>query len=177
VPDSIGWITTSGVPGLEFSWNADLKVFKINAVAGETRIDSYIAKSELRQLRWAIAGDYFATGNSLLSDTDGDHPRETWRNLSRATVAEANIPNDAQVSAAYLYWSGWKDDISVTSLFSDSGSNLGNWQYGSRWNVVAQDGNPAPSFRSHDSFGTEQSRYLTLKPGVDLSTAGLVQVS
>ena len=54
-----------------------------------TSVDTYIAKSELRKIGGALNGDYYATGNSLMRDIDGDGVKETKVNSS-AIVAAPN---------------------------------------------------------------------------------------
>lgn len=108
LPDAISWITTEGVSDIPFSWDADTKIFHINSIAGSTQVDTYIVKNELRQLQSALAGDYYATGNSNLSAPAGSKYRTQWNDPSSAKISSANIPADADVTAAYLYWTGWK---------------------------------------------------------------------
>ena len=72
----------------------------------------------------AIAGDYYATGNSALSDTDGDYNRETPRNPSGADVTSSNIPSEGDVALAYLYSTGWKNESSSSFFLNDACSNF-----------------------------------------------------
>jgi hypothetical protein len=109
-PDAVAWMSTTGVSDIPFAWDADVRVFRITSVAsGGTEVEAYAIKTELRKLARAIPGDYLAIGNSLLSDDiyDSSYIRDTWHSPSDATAS--GIPQDAEVAAAYLYWSGWKE--------------------------------------------------------------------
>ncbi|MBI4303082.1 MAG: hypothetical protein HY665_01905 [Chloroflexi bacterium] len=173
-PAAVAWITTSGVADIPYSWDVGVKVYKITSEAGTTFVETYIAKEEIRKLSSAIAGDYRAIGGTLMIDQypDGGGPeRDTLLPESDATVSD--IPPDAEVGAAYLYWSGWRDEDSKQTLFSDSGADFGEWISGSAWSINSG------RFRSHYSSGAESTRYLTLKNSLDLSSyePGTVTVS
>jgi hypothetical protein len=177
-PCAVPWITTANgmAYGIPYAWDADIKVYKVTSVAGGTTVESYFAKSELRQMQAAIAGDYYATGNSALSDTDGDKNRETWHDPSTAAVTGSNIPQDADVSYAYLYWSGWKSDAATTVIKTDPCNNFSYWPWtgGSRWTVSSG------MFKATGiAGGTTASRTLTANSNLDLSgyTSGKVMVS
>jgi hypothetical protein len=110
-PRAISWVqTTSRTVGLEYAWDADVKIFKITAMCGGTTIEGYLPKMEIRHLSSVFDGDYSATGNSLMIDktNDIDGIRDTKLSSSEATVDD--IPADAEVGAAYLYWSAWKSE-------------------------------------------------------------------
>jgi hypothetical protein len=178
-PDTIAWIkTTDGAAhGYPFAWNADVKVYHSTSVAtapseNATTVDSYLVKSELRHMQSAISGDYYATGNSNLSDNDGDRNREQWHDPSSATVNSTNIPSNAEVAAAYLYWSGWKNDNAITTKFpADGGSDFGQWIDGINWSIDSSNGNPSPSFKGQ---GGGLDGNLTLKNSLDLTGAGAI---
>ncbi|MDD5038794.1 MAG: hypothetical protein PHN78_05700 [Dehalococcoidales bacterium] len=158
-PDAVAWITTSGVPDIPFSWEADTKVYKITSQAGSTRVESYIAKSETRLLRSGIAGDYRATGNSLMIDDDDDgYYRETL--LAETSTNVTDIPIDATVRAAYLYWSAWRNGV----IFLDTCENFDNWNRGAAWSISYE------RFRGHYSTGGDTARYFTLQNSLDLSS-------
>jgi hypothetical protein len=163
-PDLVPWLTTSGVSDIPYAWDADISVFKITSQAGGTFVDAYTFKQELRQLSSSISGDYLAIGNSLMRDTNNDANgiRDHLDASSDATAA--GIPGDADVAAAYLYWSGWIS--SVQSAFSDSCTSLTNWNYGSptAWS------SSGTYFTGHYSSGGDTARRLTLKTSKDLHT-------
>ncbi|MDD5082053.1 MAG: hypothetical protein PHU08_01640 [Dehalococcoidales bacterium] len=134
VPDAIGWVITSGVADIPYSWDADTKVFRINSVADSTEVEAYTLKSELRQVAAAIAGDYFATGNSLMTNTHSDtyYIRDTWTNADHSSSAIVDsdatgvngTPDDSDVKHAYLYWTSWFHEDEKTQLFYDNCSNF-----------------------------------------------------
>lgn len=174
-PDVIAWVTTSGtnVSAIPYSWNADIKVHKITATAGNTSVESITSVSSLRQLQSAIAGDYYATGNSALSDSDGDYRRETSHDPSIAVVTIDNVPADADVAAAYLYWTAWKNDNSMVTEFSDSCDTFTHWNpVGSQWTISSG------RFSGQGVESTSEST-ITMKSSLDLSlyTSGAVTLS
>ena len=56
---------------------------------------------------YLLQGDYRAIGNTMMEDNDVDRKRETFVDESSATISD--IPADAEVTLAYLYWSGWRE--------------------------------------------------------------------
>lgn len=164
---------TIGVSDVPISWDVDTRVYRITSTAGNTEIEAYSAKCELRKMGAAIAGDYRAVGNSLMIDTDGDWYDIRDELLSESDVEVADIPSNADVIAAYLYWSGWFAEGTAVPVFEDDCSNFGEWISGSCWNI------DSGHFRSHYSSGAEDTRYLTLKNSLDLSSyaSGTVKVS
>ncbi len=162
VPDAVAWISTSGVEDIPFSWESNVKVYKITSCAGSTRIEAYMAESEAQLLRSGIAGDYKATGNSLMTDEDHDSRRETWHSESSANVID--IPLDATVRAAYLYWSAWRSGVT----FFDTCDNFTGWEQGDAWSTSGEDDK---EFRGHFDSGSmgEDDKYLTLGSSVNLS--------
>ncbi len=111
---SFAWIRTMSMD-LYLSWDATSANYKVTSTAQEpdsgpqTTLESYITKSTPREISPNIYGDYRAIGNSLMIDANGDRYwiRETLLSQSNATVA--NIPANATVVFAYLYWSAWRD--------------------------------------------------------------------
>jgi hypothetical protein len=175
VPNAVPWITTSAVPDISFAWNADVKIYHITSMAGATKVDTYVAKNELRQMQSAIAGDYYATGNSNLSAPVNSIYRTVWHNPSSATVGTANIPAEADVQAAYLYWSGWKKDDSaapVPPLNPDPCNNFNNWIAGSAWDSTSHSG----KFTGFTYSGRTGAN-LTLRTGLDLTPYSSGQVT
>ncbi|MFC2024574.1 hypothetical protein ACFLTJ_03275 [Chloroflexota bacterium] len=175
-PEALSWVDTNlNLSGhYEYAWDADTKVYKITSEAGDTELEAYTAKSELRELGGVIAGDYNATGNTMMTATgsgDDSRYREMLFKESSATVETDGdgIPASATVQAAYLYWSGWIDGHDVTSggcnvVFSDSCSNFGNWDNGDDWSISSG------QFRAHHySWNSENDRYLTMSANLDLS--------
>jgi|GEM_PF-1414783 len=173
-PQAVSWIIPTGTIAqtIPISWDADNRIFSLTSIAGATTIDSYIAKSEVRQLPAAIGGDYYATGNSNLSATGGNYYRDQWHDPSSAAVTSTSIPSNAEVKAAYLYWSGWKPDSSITTVFNDPCANFNNWTAGNTWSTNG-------SYFSGTYDGSHTGRDLTKSISLDLSTysSALVKVT
>jgi len=178
-PEAVSWITTSGVSDIPFSWDADTKVYKITSEAHRdlteppnTTIEAYTTKSEIRELGSAVDGDYRAIGNSLMIDQfpdSGGPKRDTLLAESDATVDD--IPDDAEVAAAYLYWTGWFEEGMETIIWEDDCSDMSSWVPGQDWQLYSGE------FRGHHDG--EQDRYLTMQSSLDLSSyaSGTVKVS
>lgn len=159
-PQAVAWIIpTSAIP-VPVSWDADNKIYKLLSTCGDTTVESYIGKSEVRQLTTAMGGDYYAVGNSNLYAIGTNRYRSVWNDPSSATVDNTNIPSNAQVSGAFLYWSGWKDDSDVTSVFSDDCTNFTNWTPYSSWSCTGS------YFRGNGNSGVE----LVQTNVIDMST-------
>ncbi len=169
-PAAVAWMTTGGVPGVRISWDADTKIYRIAASAGRTDIETYAAKCELRKMGAAISGDYRAIGNSLMRDIYWDPWEIREQLLNESSTAISDIPGDAEVVAAYLYWSGWFANETWEAIWEDDCDDFANWDDGSSWSVENE------HFKGHDDDGPE----LTLTADVpDLSDyeAGDVRVS
>lgn len=163
-PTAMAWVETSGVTGIEFSWDADIKIFGITSIAGSATAEAHLAKIGLRDLGSSIEGDYRAIGGTLMRDTNGDGNgiRDVLDSESSATVND--IPSDAGVVGAFLYWTGWFG----STIFEDDCGNMANWSTsGNYWQPKYG------SFRGHANGSTENKKYLTLKKAaphqVDLS--------
>jgi hypothetical protein len=178
-PSATAWITTSGVSDIPYSWNADVKVFRITSTAladpndpdSGTMVESFIAKNELRDLGSAISGDYYATGNTLIRDanTDSGHIRDTWLNpadhSSSSTIS--TISDKADVAAAYLYWTAWERDN-----FLDLCSSLTNWHTGASnsWSVYN-------SSRFRGQYSSGKARNIYLNNAVDITSSSEAYIS
>lgn len=182
-PVAVAWVVTSGALSgdIPISWDIDTKIYKVVSTAGDTTVEAYPSRCDLRQIGTAFLGDYLAIGNTLMEDNDWPwNIRDTL--LSESTADTKNedesyrIPLDATVVDAYLYWSGWM--ICDTShpnatVFADSCSNLNNWtRTGSDWYDGGSD------IEGHYDGGSDDDRYLKLETAVDLSgrTEGSVVV-
>ncbi|MFC2001954.1 hypothetical protein ACFLUZ_05600 [Chloroflexota bacterium] len=172
-PVAIAWMVTSGVSDVPISWDVDTRIYKITSIAGGTEVEAYSAKCELRKMGAAIAGDYRAVGNSLMIDNPG-YPYDIRDELLDESDAEVtDISSNAEVIAAYLYWSGWFAEGTPQPVFEDGCSDFGDWISGSAWSINSG------HFRSHYSSGAEDTRYLTMKNSLDLSSyaSGTIEVS
>jgi len=180
-PAAVAWIETSGVDGIELSWDADTKIYEITAIAGDARVEAHAAKSEARELGGPIGGDYFIIGNSLLDYTDDERYRNRLHQETSATVAEDDIPSSATIDRAYLYWTGWMDwqpyadSYEPPYLFFDDGDNMSAWTCsGNFW----RPDNSTGSIEGHH-VGGGTAKYLHMTKPVDLHeyTDGEITVS
>jgi hypothetical protein len=147
-PDAVAWIKTNGdedsqVNQIPFSWNADVKIFYIQSKAGNTTVEAYVPKSEMRELSNTITGDYQVTGNSLMEDAIPDNYgiRDTWlrQDLTIPDNSSSNsippesasgvgdgIPINSEVKQAYLYWTSWFG-TRQNRVPNGDGDNAGIW--------------------------------------------------
>jgi len=130
-PISIAWMETDGVSDVPLSWDIDTKIYKTVSVAGDTEIEAYASRCELRKMEAAIAGDYRAIGNSLMQDNNWPYDKRDTL-LTESATEISDIPNDpatdaADVIAALLYWSGWINSGFTTTIWSDSCANFDSW--------------------------------------------------
>jgi hypothetical protein len=169
-PETLSWVDTNMDlgGGISYTWDADTKIYEITSRAGDTELEAHTAKTELREVGGAIAGDYRAIGNTLMINQNGGSApviRDTLLDESDATVGD--IPDSAEVQAAYLYWSAWLEEEIVPEppiVFEDECFNFNNWNNpGNDW--VIWEGH----FRGHH-LGEAQYRYLTLQASMDLSS-------
>jgi hypothetical protein len=162
-PATVSWLETYGAVSdiLPVTWDIDTRIYKITSVAGDTEIEAYSSKCELRKMGAAIAGDYRAIGNSLMRDKYYPYDKRDTL-LDKSSTELDTIPNDAEegfadVIQAHLYWSGWRKESRKQTEFSDTCDNFGNWISGSCWDIGSH------NFRSHYSSSGEDPRLLTLK--------------
>lgn len=163
-PDFVAWIDTAGVPDAPYSWDDDNRVYHITSTSGETAIDAFSIKHEQRELNSTIAGDYRAVGNSLMLDLipDGGGPmRDTLLASSDATVDD--IPGDANVIAAYLYWSAWVNSIAMDTVhFYEDCNEYSDWLPHGDWML------DSGRFKGHH-VGADINRTLEMSNEADLS--------
>ncbi len=135
LPTAIAWLTTemshtcTNPNDVPISWDMDTRIYEITSIAGDTVIQAFSSKCELRQMGDAMSGDYVAIGNSLMANDDPslwDTYRETWYTPSSVTLD--SIPADADVISAYLYWAGWFNESRKETKWSDGCSSFSpNW--------------------------------------------------
>ena len=171
LPAAIAWITTDMIGGtndVPISWDMDTRIFQITSTAGGTEIEAYSSKCELRQMGDAMAGDYVAIGSSLMTNVIYN---KRYTLLSESSHDLTSIPEDADVISAYLYWSGWKNDSTVTDIFSDSCSDFDDWSRSNdvdyQTRVPTGDGdtsgtwNTAPCWDDVDETSANDTDYMT----------------
>jgi len=137
---AVSWIDTSGadIGAATYTWDADVKIYKILSVAGGCKVEAYASKIEVRKLGAAISGDYHAIGNTLM--TSSGHPyypyyRNRLFKESSATVAEGDIPSNAVIEAAWLYWSGWIEGDEQGPWPPETCDNFDDWIRGAHWSI------------------------------------------
>jgi len=109
---TFSWIRTTR-HDIYLSWDTASATYKVTSTAQkadggpQTTLESYIARTRLHNRVQQVYGDYRAIGNSLMRDITGDSRgiRDVLDPESTASVED--IPGDATVEAAYLYWSAW----------------------------------------------------------------------
>ena len=165
---ALSWIDTSGVTAVDYTWDADVKVYAISSVATDpgtgkqTTVETYSSKIEMRKLGSAISGDYHAIGATLMTTTSDPYYRDRLFNESSATIAAGDIPSSAIIEAAFLFWSGWIEGSGRT-VFYDDCSDYSDWANpGSDWGISSG------RFRGHH-LGGENHRYLAMSDSIDLS--------
>lgn len=166
--DSVSWITTDcSISSLPFAWDNDTKFYYIKSISGTTSVETYIAKNELRKMQSAVAGDYYATGQSVMQDTNSS-PQYRERLLTSSTSDIAVIPSDAEVDAAYLYWSGWVQNYGSGIFWDQCDYNYltDKWASGGTW---VADNSGSGSGYTDKYKGTLSGSSLTMKNAIDLS--------
>ncbi len=128
LPGGIAWLTTSGVDDVPYTWDANVKVYRIESTAGDETIEIFATRSEMRQLGAAVKGDYHAIGNVLETATGNPNYRNRLLNESSAAVNNDDIPELATIRDAWLYWSGWINDAHEVDVWTDDCSELVSWQ-------------------------------------------------
>ncbi|MFC2018138.1 hypothetical protein ACFLTQ_02415 [Chloroflexota bacterium] len=178
-PEAISWVDTNldltqgGSEPITYTWDTDLKVYKIISVAGGTEVEAYIPKSEMRTIGSPIPGDYVAVGNSLMA-------RSSYYNryrdilLSETSATADDIPSDAYVAMAYLYWSGWFEEGAQTNIWgpddcSDFTAPIMDWTAGSAWDIGSS-WSWGTYFRGNAYGKSSSDRYLTMNSSIDLSS-------
>lgn len=110
---SFSWIRTNR-NDIYLSWDTDCELYRITATATDadtgkqTTIESYTFKEMMQKEDAAVKGNYRAIGNTLMEDTNGDYRGIRDELLSESSATISDIPSDAEVAWAYLYWSAWR---------------------------------------------------------------------
>ena len=143
---------TVGIENLPFSWDSHVKVYRLESTVEDMTAEAYITKSELPGTSSAVAGDYFATGNTLMRNahSDSGHIRDTWLNPDHSSSAEVTAEdlgeaedNPVEIAAAYLYWTGWKSKSTLATIWEESCQNLNEWDVmssGTQYLIPVSDG-------------------------------------
>jgi hypothetical protein len=109
------WVRTTNAD-LYLAWETDCFIYQIDSTATDAAsgnsvtVSGYTYFSEggaLGGCGYQMQGNYRAIGQTLMEDVDTDWTRETFVDQSSANITD--IPTDAEVQLAYLYWSGWRE--------------------------------------------------------------------
>ena len=115
VDGSYSWIRTTN-SDLYLAWDAYCNICKVSSKAtSDTRsksltVEAFTYSNKEDPMGSGIGierGDYRATGNTMMKDTNFDKRRDLLLDESSAIVCD--ISDNAEVTLAYLYWSGWRD--------------------------------------------------------------------
>jgi hypothetical protein len=132
LPVAVAWMTTSGATGVPFTWDANVKVYRIESTASDVSVQVYATRSETRQLGAAVKGDYVAIGNVLETDTGDDEERDRLLKETSATVTSGQgvgkVPATATIRDAWLYWSGWVNDGHPEDVWTDDADEFATVQ-------------------------------------------------
>ena len=169
IPELVAsWIDTTGVPNTNppysYSWDDSIHLYKIVSEAGDIQIDAYGAKTKFRRLKSTVSGDYYGTGNSLITGMEDPYNNVHYllHRSTQATVATDDnddtlgIPSDATVEAAYLYWTGWIDWNTYNP--PDSGNQIrypsGDISYSGTWTPSSNRYQQVDEQGAHDGDST-----------------------
>jgi hypothetical protein len=128
IPELVSsWIDTTNVPGITYSWDDSIRLYRIVSTAGGVQVEAYGAKTKFRKLKSTISADYAVAGNRLSQPTATSGDDTKFRNKLYAESSSAllriplqsippsgivpagYIPEEAIIDSVYLYWSGWID--------------------------------------------------------------------
>ena len=112
---SYSWVRTTN-PGLYLAWETGSTIFQVNSVATDNNTGksttlgafTYFSKGiALGEGGCQIRGGYRAIGNTLMETTTDPKIRDLLLEESSANITD--IPADAEVVLAYLYWTAWRE--------------------------------------------------------------------
>jgi len=112
---SYSWVRTTNTD-VYLAWEAGCAIFQVNSTATDNTtgksitLGGYTYLSEGAQLGeggFQVRGSYRAIGNTLMVVT-GEDPKKRDTLLSESSANITDIPADAEVVLAYLYWSSWR---------------------------------------------------------------------
>ena len=123
---AFSWLRTNRMD-IYLSWDTASGTYKVTSTAGETTIETHIARAKLHDRISQVYGDYRAIGQSLMYDASGSWD-DWWDSGIRDTIRfgadslkskVTDIPDDAEVELAYLYWSAWREDPNDISGYTE----------------------------------------------------------
>jgi len=108
------WVRTTNVD-LYLAWETGCCIYQIDSTATDNTSGksvtisgyTYFSEEGVMGGGYQVQGNYRAIGQTMMEDNDYDRKRETFVDQSDSTISD--IPGDAEVQLAYLYWSGWRE--------------------------------------------------------------------
>ena len=124
-PGIFAWIqTTDG----DLSWDTSSEIYRATAEAqhallggggSSVEAEAYVMRGQLNREEIRSYGNYLAAGSALMVDNNAGDPddegkRETSIDGSPQSHADIiDVPDDAEVVAAWLYWSAFQQDSDI----------------------------------------------------------------
>jgi hypothetical protein len=114
---SYSWVRTTD-ESLYLAWETGCSIFQVSSTATDNitgksiTLGGYTYLSEglaLGEGGCQVRGNYRAIGDTLMVVSEGGNPKIRDTLFSESSANVTNIPADAEVVLAYLYWSGWRD--------------------------------------------------------------------
>jgi hypothetical protein len=142
------------------SWSGDVKQFQLEATAtdSDTGRSTTVIAANMKNVGvsygQAVNGDYVATGNALVRDTDevDDYYRDRLYKESPAELT--GVPDSGTPRKIMLYWSGWKSY--PMDVWYHESEDLDDWSD----DELAQLRNLVPNYRlDHVSLKVEVAGY------------------
>ena len=189
---AFAWIRTNR-SDIYLSWDVESAAYKVTVTATDldtgrqATAEAYVSKGMLDDRVVPVYGDYRVLGNSLMVDTDHDATgiRDTLLSQSSATIEkhavfdESELPADAQIELAYLFWSAWweDEDADTEVTLQVNGGDVNEVDAGKWWILPNKPGSYAysgkadvTSLLSEISAGGDGSSYTITVGGVDAVT-------
>ncbi len=134
---SFTWIRTTN-EDLYLAWETNCNIYQVSSTATDNTtgrsitLGGYTYMSSgfsLGEGGCQVRGGYRAIGNTLMIDNDSE-PKVREVLLSESSANITDIPEDAEVVLAYLYWSGWREyegameEADTEAAFSVNGTQI-----------------------------------------------------
>ena len=113
---SYSWVRTTDT-SLYLAWETGCTIFEISSTATDNTTGKsvtlgsnayYSRGAALGESGIQVRGDYRAIGNTLMEVSEGGDPKIRDFLLTESSSSITNMPADAEVVLAYLYWSGFR---------------------------------------------------------------------
>lgn len=176
-PDAVSWIDTTGSDlTYTYTWDDTVRVFHITSNADDTSVETHVAKRIPQKVGTMVNGDYFATGNSLLINGDGNSDGIRFQRQDSSAIVNNNcVPDDATVAEADMYWASWyklddtyptgsPDNRLHTLIYDDCSTFQNKWDKDSSsgWSIYQNTHNNIYYFRANGNNTAADSTYRVL---------------